>query len=76
MGWRYLDKIVMPVVKQNGHCYKRYQWKYCPYWRAKLRMDSGRTLGFRCGLFSQDKKGTTSLPECNAQYGQTYEGRP
>lgn len=76
MGWTWTDQVVLPVVKVNGLCYKKAQWKYCPYWQAKHDSDSRVVLGYKCSLFDLDKDGANSLPQCNAQYGRTYDGRP
>jgi len=77
MGWTWGDNVKKPVVKLNGECINRSQWKYCPYWTAKHRVDSKRVTGFRCLLFDVDKNnGMLSLPQCNARYGTTYDGDP
>ena len=76
MGWKFSDQVVLPVIKEGGKCQKISQWKYCPYWKAKLHPTSARVLGFRCSLFNKDKSGVNSLAVCNARYGKTYEGKP
>lgn len=77
MGWTYSDQVVKPVVKFDGQCYNKAQWKYCPYWVARHRADAKTVVsGFRCQLFDADKPGIASLPQCNSQYGRNYDGNP
>ena len=77
IAWGWTDKQVKPVVKYNGKCLDKSQWKYCPYWMAKHRKTATKkVLGYKCSLFDKDKEGKTSLSECNAKYGTTYEGDP
>lgn len=74
MAWRFDPRIPTPVAKQNGKCFKKCQWKYCPYWVSKTSMDSGNVFGYFCTLFNHDLETDASLEECNTKYGQTYEG--
>jgi len=71
MAWNNLENI----VKHQGKCWNRGMHKYCSYWRAKKSTETKKTIGYFCSLFDQDKEGYASLPECNAKYGQTYDGR-
>ena len=68
------------VVKLNGQCRNRSTQKYCSYWVAKhvtnIANREGPVIGYRCTLFDKDKEGSSSLPECNAEYGNTYDGKP
>lgn len=69
MGWNNQNNI----VKHKGLCHNRATQKFCFYWRAKHSKKTKRVIGFRCSLFDKDKEGYTSLPECNAKYGLTYD---
>jgi hypothetical protein len=63
------------ISKYKGQCYNKGKWKYCYYWMAKHSKRNKAVIGFRCHLFDTDKEGRNSLPECDAQYGRTYDGR-
>lgn len=63
------------ISKLNGKCRNTAKWKYCSYWIAKHSRSTKKVTGYRCLLFKQDKEGPNSLPECNAKYGQTYDGK-
>ena len=75
MAWTNKENI----VKYKGDCWNRGMHKYCSYWNAKhsktIANRRGKVLCYRCSLFDKDKEGYASLPECNAKYGQTYDGR-
>ena len=75
MAWNNTEN----VVKKDGKCWNSGMHKYCFYWKAKhtktLSAGHGQAMGFFCSLFNKDKEGYDSLPECNAKYGQTYDGR-
>ncbi len=79
MAWTFdTTKQSLPVVKQNGQCFIRSKQKYCPYWVAKHSRvfgDKKKTLGYRCTLFNEDKIGYPSVSDCNAKYGQNYDGK-
>ena len=76
MSWIWPEKLVKPVVKYKGKCKKRQQQKICPYWMAKHDKSNNNVIGYKCILFDLDKTGVGSLPECDAQYGTTYDGPP
>ena len=80
MGWSFNStRQSLPVVKKNGLCRNAAMQKFCPYWVAKHDRDMEKKkpiLGYRCILFDSDKEGYASLPACNAEYGQTYDGPP
>ena len=77
MAWTFTDRTIKPVVKHNGKCRHPSQHKYCPYWVARhSRENRNRILTFYCKLFDEEKTGYASLPQCNTQYGRTYEGKP
>lgn len=77
MGWTFSDLVAKPVVKQDGKCRKSAMHKFCPYWMAKhSKASKDKVLGYKCSLFNKDKVGYASLPECNAEYGLTYDGPP
>jgi hypothetical protein len=63
------------VVKQNGLCFVKQQWRYCPFWRACFRStvkSSSRVpAAYFCSKFKKYKNGKKSLPECNKMYGPT-----
>jgi len=67
------------IVKFRGECWNRGRHKYCSYWRAEHSiLTSGRrglVRGYRYALFEENKVGYASLPQCNTQYGRTYDGR-
>jgi len=63
------------ISKFNGKCRNRAKWKYCSYWMAKRSKSTNKIIGYKCSLFDKDKEGPNSLPECNAKYGQTYDGK-
>ncbi len=71
MAWNNKENI----VKFRGQCRNTGNWKYCSYWMAKRSKLNRKVIGFKCSLFNKDKEGPNSLPECNAKYGQTYDGR-
>ncbi|KKM17331.1 hypothetical protein LCGC14_1676900 [marine sediment metagenome] len=71
MRWRR-DFELGRVVKQNGKCFVKHQWRFCPHWRACHASRRSKTVvKYRCNLFNKDKVGYSSLPECNAKYGKT-----
>lgn len=78
MSWTFdTTRQTLPVVKQDGMCRRASMQKYCPYWVAKVSRENKKTvLGFKCQLFDKDKEGYASLPACNAEYGQNYDGPP
>ena len=63
------------IVKHNGQCLNRAIWQYCYFWRAKTNLENGKTLGYFCALFNEDKEGLNSIPKCNSQYGLNYNGK-
>ena len=71
MTWNNKENI----VKFQGQCVNRGKKKYCSYWRAKHSKRSNNVIGYKCSLFDLDKVGYNSLSQCNAIYGQTYDGR-
>ena len=64
------------VIKENGKCFIRSQWRFCPYWIAECDSKSGKPHQYKCNLFNKTKSGNDSLPECNAQYGRTRKPPP
>lgn len=80
MGWTFNStRQSLPVVKENGQCRRPGMQKFCPYWVAKHPREvekKKQVMGFRCSLFEQDKEGYASLPDCNAEYGLSYDGPP
>ena len=78
MAWTYdSTQVTPPVVKFEGKCRNPAKHKFCAYWMAKLnRYNKEIRIGYKCSLFDQDKEGYDSLPECNTEYGQTYDGPP
>ena len=76
MGWTWTDRVVKPVVKRNGECFKKSQWKNCPYWTVRHKKSDKAVIEYRCILFDKVKDASLSLPECNVQYGRTYDGKP
>jgi hypothetical protein len=79
MGWKYPDTLIKPVVKKDGECRVRSQWKYCPYWSARHSTKNKKVTVFRCMLFDLDKDSKNSelsLPICNRTYGRDYDGPP
>jgi len=63
------------IVKYQGECIHRAKRRWCYYWRARQSKRTGKVTAYRCALFDKDKIGYASLPECNTQYGLTYEGK-
>jgi len=66
------------VIKENGKCFIRHQWRYCPFWVARftnrsLPNQAQAIKKYRCTLFNKDKDGMNALPECNAKYGLTHK---
>lgn len=72
MAWNNKEN----VVKFQGECINRGKHKFCSYWVAKHSKKNKKVIGYKCRLFDLDKIGYPSLPECNAEYGQTYDRRP
>jgi hypothetical protein len=64
------------IAKENGQCFMRSRWRYCPYYVAKKDDETGAILGYRCSLFEEDKSTHEALEACNTRYGLTYNGLP
>jgi len=69
--WRR-DAELGRVVKQDGKCFVKSQWRFCPHWKACMASRRSKAVvKYRCSLFDKDKVGSASLPECNKKYGKT-----
>lgn len=76
MTWIWPDRIVPPVVKHKGNCWKHSQQKICPYFLAQHRKTNKNVIKYKCSLFDEDIVGGRAVSDCNSTYGQSYDGPP